>query len=433
MSLHIAAQHLASKGRGPDTELVHMTKGEVAGLQALAKAGGGSLTINPHTGLAEAGFLQSMLPTLIGAGLAVATGGTSLALTPGMIGLGIGGLQALRTGDLKQGLMAGLGAYGGAGLAAGITPEMLGTKGGETAANSATQMSQADVLAQSGAPEMASNAGMGSAAPNANVMAQPEYIGADFEQMPISQQSGPFAGKEFMPRPGVTEANYGKDFYQTADIGKTATSLKPEMGITDTLAKNATYGNVSAALAPGIAGMMTPQMPTQMKGDTDMGPRYRFDAGTATPQPAASATGVENAYFPTQGYSRVSDADAKALYGYADGGNVQFPYGESVMRMARGGTSHLGDYSDGGRLLRGPGDGVSDSIPAVIGRKQPARLADGEFVVPARIVSELGNGSTEAGARQLYKMMDRVQKSRSKTTGKGKIAKNTNAARYLPA
>jgi hypothetical protein len=102
-------------------------------------------------------------------------------------------------------------------------------------------------------------------------------------------------------------------------------------------------------------------------------------------------------------------------------------------RLAGGGLSHLGDYSDGGRLLRGPGDGVSDSIPATIGDKQPARLADGEFVVPARIVSELGNGSTEAGARKLYAMMDRVQKARAKTVGKGNVAKNSRADKHLPA
>ena len=105
--------------------------------------------------------------------------------------------------------------------------------------------------------------------------------------------------------------------------------------------------------------------------------------------------------------------------------------------LAMGGLSNarynLGGYSDGGRLLRGPGDGVSDSIPAVIGKKQPARLADGEFVVPARIVSEIGNGSTEAGARKLYAMMDRIQAARGKTVGKGKVAKNTRADKYLPA
>jgi hypothetical protein len=104
--------------------------------------------------------------------------------------------------------------------------------------------------------------------------------------------------------------------------------------------------------------------------------------------------------------------------------------------FAQGGSvgSHLGGYSDGGRLLRGPGDGVSDSIPASIGKhRQPARLADGEFVVPARIVSELGNGSTEAGARKLYAMMDRIQAARRKTVGKGRVAKNSRAEKYLPA
>lgn len=106
-------------------------------------------------------------------------------------------------------------------------------------------------------------------------------------------------------------------------------------------------------------------------------------------------------------------------------------------QMATGGLSdahyNLGGYSDGGRLLRGPGDGVSDSIPAVIGKRQPARLADGEFVVPARIVSELGNGSTEAGARKLYAMMDRIQASRKKSIGRGKVAYNNKTDRHLPA
>jgi hypothetical protein len=108
--------------------------------------------------------------------------------------------------------------------------------------------------------------------------------------------------------------------------------------------------------------------------------------------------------------------------------------GSGPVEAARGGIMHgLGGYSDGGRLLKGPGDGVSDSIPAVIGNRQPARLADGEFVVPARIVSELGNGSTEAGARKLYAMMERIQKQRGKTVGKNKVAVNSKAAKHLPA
>jgi hypothetical protein len=119
------------------------------------------------------------------------------------------------------------------------------------------------------------------------------------------------------------------------------------------------------------------------------------------------------------------------------GSSAQSYYtGPGTVKKAAGGITSLqnplGGYSDGGRLLRGPGDGVSDSIPATIGKKQPARLADGEFVVPARIVSELGNGSTEAGARKLYAMMDRVQKARKNTVGKGKVAHNSRADKYLP-
>jgi len=110
------------------------------------------------------------------------------------------------------------------------------------------------------------------------------------------------------------------------------------------------------------------------------------------------------------------------------GGNDTVQGGASggIMSLRNG---HLGSYSDGGQLLRGPGDGVSDDIPATIADKQPARLADGEFVIPARIVSELGNGSTEAGARKLYAMMDRIKKARRKTKD---IAADTKTDRYLP-
>jgi hypothetical protein len=98
-----------------------------------------------------------------------------------------------------------------------------------------------------------------------------------------------------------------------------------------------------------------------------------------------------------------------------------------------GGISSLGSYSDGGRMLKGPGDGVSDSIPGIIGAKQPARLADGEFVIPARIVSEVGNGSSEAGAKRFYAMMERIQEDREKSIGKDKVAVDSKAYKHLPA
>ena len=114
----------------------------------------------------------------------------------------------------------------------------------------------------------------------------------------------------------------------------------------------------------------------------------------------------------------------------ANAGDVGVDQMTGMERMAGGGIANLGGYSDGGRLLKGPGDGMSDNIPATIGRKQPARLADGEFVVPADVVSGLGNGSTDAGAKQLYKMLDKVRSAR---TGTKKQGKEIKPEKYTPA
>jgi len=100
-------------------------------------------------------------------------------------------------------------------------------------------------------------------------------------------------------------------------------------------------------------------------------------------------------------------------------------------RMAEGGiTSHsLGSYSDGGHLLKGPGDGMSDDIPATIADKQPARLANEEFVIPADVVSHLGNGSSESGAKVLYEMMAKIRKAR---TGNPKQGKQIDPHKLMP-
>ena len=105
---------------------------------------------------------------------------------------------------------------------------------------------------------------------------------------------------------------------------------------------------------------------------------------------------------------------------------------ESVL-AAQGGIMgyNLGGYASGGnpRLLRGPGDGMSDNIPATIADRQPARLADGEFVIPADVVSHLGNGSTEAGAKKLHEMMNSVRRAR---TGNPKQGKKINPNKFMP-
>jgi hypothetical protein len=163
-------------------------------------------------------------------------------------------------------------------------------------------------------------------------------------------------------------------------------------------------------------------------------------AGSATPSGGSTSVGSsvsgDPGGAPSGGGGDNGDNDARG--GYYSRGKLNYRQKNMAVGgatgYALGGLGSLGSYSDGGRLLRGPGDGVSDSIPATIGTKQqPARLADGEFVIPARIVSELGNGSTDAGAKKLYAMMDRVQRARGKTTGKNKVAANSRSDKYLPA
>ena len=120
--------------------------------------------------------------------------------------------------------------------------------------------------------------------------------------------------------------------------------------------------------------------------------------------------------YPTNGY--LYDSQPAQMPNYAQ-------------TYAQGGLSSLGDYTHmaGGRFLKGPGDGMSDDIPATIADKQPARLANEEFVIPADVVSHLGNGSSEAGAKVLYKMMEKVRHARTGTTKQGK---QINPEKFMP-
>jgi hypothetical protein len=141
----------------------------------------------------------------------------------------------------------------------------------------------------------------------------------------------------------------------------------------------------------------------------------------------AQAQGSQDGYLTVQQKAKGGDYNAMiALNKLNETPNQNYATGGGIASIY-----NLGGYSDGGRLLKGPGDGVSDDIPAMIGNKQPARLADGEFVIPARIVSEIGNGSTDAGAKRLYAMMDKIQEGRKKTIGKDNVAKDTKAKKHL--
>jgi hypothetical protein len=132
MSLQQAAKHLERHGRNGDDMLVHMSKGEVKSLNDIAMAHGGQLTINPQTGLPEAGFLRSLLPMIAGAGLMMVPG-----MQPIAAAALVGGGTAVATGDIKKGLMAGLGAYGGAGIGSA-----LATSGAQAAATPSVSLAE---------------------------------------------------------------------------------------------------------------------------------------------------------------------------------------------------------------------------------------------------------------------------------------------------
>jgi hypothetical protein len=104
--------------------------------------------------------------------------------------------------------------------------------------------------------------------------------------------------------------------------------------------------------------------------------------------------------------------------------------GGRIKAYSAGGLGSLPrEYAAGGKYLNGPGDGMSDDIKANIDGQQEARLADGEFVIPADVVSHLGNGSSNAGAKKLYQMMSRIREAR---TGRTRQAPEVNADKYLP-
>lgn len=179
---------------------------------------------------------------------------------------------------------------------------------------------------------------------------------------------------------------------------------------------------------------------------------------------AARSTVASN---PLQTNSDISNVSAgPSLYARNDSSNTLYdknPSGGTQLLYAMGGSVNppddqtgmptqtpMGNFEQGGlmsmigrtapqqmfaaggiaRFLSGGGDGMSDSIPANINGSQEARLADGEFVIPADVVSHLGNGSSKAGAKQLYSMMDKVRQAR---TGTKKQGKQINPRKYLAA
>lgn len=218
-----------------------------------------------------------------------------------------------------------------------------------------------------------------------------------------------------------------------ADITKIDTGSASWLkGIGNLLKGTGAGGSAGQFLALGGIGALLNKMfgggasgPTGYQGGIPTYTATREQTPAAQQRPTTTVDGQTVPYRPGQGgityftpmqYTPTPPAPTPSP---TPSGNAAGGYMPGGITMLAGG---------GGRFLKGPGDGVSDSIPATIGDRRPARLADGEFVIDARTVSEIGNGSSEAGARKLYEMMERVHGARKKA----KRGKPSGADKYLP-
>jgi len=453
MSMREVAKHLAAMGRHGDTTLVHMSPQEVSALQGIASINGTHLTHNPHTGLPEAfslgGFFRSLLPTIVGAVAAPLTGGSSLAAV--LAGAATG--AALNGGNPLMGaLMGGLGGYGGAGIGNAIQGTGAAAAVPAGAANTGTGITES---AANAATSGGSSAGFKLPSATASLPNPSGSVGLSSLpdssigfKAPQLSQSVSNTGSTINP---IGSAGVGGGTLPTlGDIGVGGgAATQPGMsgldkfvqrlGGTGPNADLIAAGKVGAPLAmAGLAGIEPPKMPEEDKYDPYAKLNLGGDSGLRF-----FAEGGDVNEMPDPGSNPLEDAQEARSYGigglsYAGGGFIASllqqigidPNTGKANKMPVSFNSGSGARFAKGGYLDGPGDGMSDSIPASIEGKQPARLADGEFVVPADVVSHLGNGSTKAGAQRLYAMMDKVRHARTGTTKQGR---QINPKKYLPA
>jgi hypothetical protein len=384
------AQNLSARGRNGDSMLVHMAPEEVSGLRSLALQQGTDLSINPNTGLPEAFKLKKllralapMLPFILPMAAPL-----SLAMKAGISGL-IGGVAAPGKGfNFKEGLKTGLMAFAGGKLMEGIN-----------AANAA------NVGAPTGAPT------------------------------PSPATGGPVAGGYGDFTSGMTAG--------PAPIQSTALTPPP------TAPTSVTSAAPIAAAAPvtpppvattagTVAPAASPSFGQQFTSAVGVSPSTALIGGTTAVSLLQAEK--EREIYKEQERTAQEEEERKRRVGLAtfDRSLGQVPtYGASggLVALARGGMTYMEAGGTTGptgepRMVAGTGDGMSDSVPATIEGVQEARLANDEFVIPADVVADIGNGSSSSGAKKLYDMMDRIRKARHGTTEQ---PPEISAEKYMPA
>ena len=479
------AEQLRNMGRGEDTMLVHMTPNEVNSLQGLAMAAGGSLSVNPNTGLPEASFLKKLLPTLLGVGLAAT--GIGAPLAAGIIGAG----QTALTGSLRKGLMAGLGAFGGASMAGaaglggaisknafgalGNKAGILGSNMGLGAAATAAPPLPAGLAPVPGAPVPGAAPPLLAAPPPPPT---PPMLPAGAAPLPSPIPAPPPLLAAPAPAAAAAPAsqftgNFFSRFGQAARAGLPggmvgrAAPMAAGLGVLNAVSEATTPSGGSGMGADGAvdnsyagpyyAQQRRPQF-AESTADILGSSRERDYFGVDVPeiynvsgqlvQPGTTtAPGTpiyQNVLNPrarrgqpmyTQRIVPYMGLEQEEDNRFAEGGTVRLADGAFVVDART--VSELGNGSSnagheilsrlGGRPIRGPGDGVSDSVPARIGRDQPARVARDEVVFSPEAVRRMGRGNEQRGAQKLYSLMEKAHKARRKSAR----GKDTNVRRGL--
>ena len=426
MSLHALSQHMASKGRNGDSMLLHVTPSEVHGLHGLARAMGTEMTVNPETGLHEANFLKDWLPAILGVGMMMIPGMQGFGMMElAAAGAAVGGATSAAVGNdmSKIGMDALMGGFGGAmggamkGLGTGVNaaeqaaakvaiPGVAGAAdaGAITASKAAMQSAPEGLAAAqhglwSAAPAgglndvaqavMAKNAGTG-------LMGLPNRTAAQISDLQAQAHIPSFTSVDDVANRWSNAGGFGINppkiptFGPDMATGAKAAANNPwEFTKANPISTVGTVGGLASRIPLTGGYDRPPAQDDKPKGEYDYNQNY-------------DQTGQGNRFFdPNYGFTP-----------YAEGGDVEM--------LANGGIAGLGSYSDArGHKVVGPGTGTSDSVPAYIAREgkipRPARLSDGEFVLPKQVVNKVG------GAKQLYAMMDRIKDGKGKKSGKGHL------------
>jgi hypothetical protein len=439
MAYNTTAKGLSALGRKGDNTLIHVSKDELAGLQSLL----GPVSTNPHTGLPEAFAWKDVLTTALIGITGALTGGAAVAAAPEIgalgsmaVGSGVGALgggalsasegKGFGSGALGGAISGGLGGYGGAGSfdAAGVGTDTAG-KAGLGKALEAPQVAQnygtLDTSFTNLEPNILNKVGSGASTYGSGLSQQASAMGSK-------------AGMESLLYPvgtGTALGTAATDMIQQNAAYKKQAEQEQAQADANAQDQQDYFASLGYDLAP-LSTLNNPSHSAQRDYYLNIlnPPRGAATGGSMNVQIPMGGTPVSFTLPPKYG-SMVEKLDIpyeqneiKNKLGLANGGYVNTQpinpnafYPQSQIASARPYPAStpqrhevIQGFEDGG-MLDGPGDGMSDDIPANIDGEEEIRLADGEFVVPPDLVRMLGYGDPEKGAKLLDNLLPIVRQA----------------------